>query len=332
MTTVLVLTNSLDDGHVEAVFEKVRAQGHKTLRVDTDRIVRGEHHISFDYATGEILYATPDGSFDLRDADSIWFRKPFGFSQTLGFVEHIKDPIQRATVDKEMHDVVESICLLLADKFWINHPTTINRARLKPYQIAVAQRVGLPVPPTLITSDPDAARRFCREGPTVFKPIAVAGLEYEDAYYSVETTLMTPKLIDGLDLIRSQPIILQRLVDKSKELRVTCVGDEIFVACQVPNKASSQVDWRSLQETGSTYEVGYRLPDDIVDSIHKIMQELGLGFAAMDFAVDGQGNIHFFEANPNGQWLGYTDMIGLPAAASIADALVCMTNYASERR
>lgn len=333
MTYVLVLTNSYDDSHVQAVFDVVRAQGHRTLRIDIDRIVRGENHISLNYETGEIIYTTPDGIFDLREVDSVWYRKPFGFGQTFGFLEHIQDPVQRTVIDKEMHDTVDSICMLLADKFWINHPIAITRARLKPYQLAVAKRLGLPVLPTLVTSDPDAAREFCVQGPTVFKPITVSNMEYGDDSYMVETTLMTDELIDSLDLIRSQPIILQRLVEKSSELRVTCIGDELFIAQQVSDGSSPDiVDWRSLQESGSRYETGYSLPTEIVDAIRKIMHEFNLGFAAMDFVVDGQGNVYFLEVNPNGQWLGYTDEIGLPAATTMASCLVHKTKHLCERR
>ncbi len=323
MTIVAVLTNSYDDSHVEAVFDIIRAKGHRTLRVNVDSIVKGEASISLDYATGEIRYSASNGVFDLCGADSIWYRKPFGFGQTLGFLEYIKDPVQRMVVEKEMHDIVDGVSMLLADKFWINHPAAIARARLKPYQISVAQRIGLPVPPTVITSDPDVARHFCGLGPTVFKPVSVSNIEYGENCYTVDTTLMTDELVSSLDLIRSQPVILQRFIEKSSELRVTCVGDALFVARQVPKSSSENAaDWRSLQEHDSHYDIDYQLPWEIVDGVHNLMRELDLGFAAMDFAVDSRGDIHFLEVNPNGQWLGYTDMIGLPAAARIANNLI----------
>lgn len=328
MVTVLVLTNSYDDCHVEAVSDRIHSDGGNTIRIDTDRVLRGESHLTFDYASDTILLTSPDKVYDLCEVDSVWYRKPFGFSQTYGFLEHIKDPVQRLVVDKEAHDTVDSICMLLSDKFWVNHPSAISKARLKPYQYAVAKRLGMPVLPTLVTSDPDAARLFCAQGSTVFKPITVSNMEYGDEYYMVETTLMTNALVDSLDLIRSQPIILQRFVEKSSELRVTCIGDELFVARQVPDQSTAHtVDWRSLQESGSRYEIGFALPDGIVTAIKRLMNEFDLGFAAMDFVVDTQGDIHFLEVNPNGQWLGYTDEIGLPAAASMASCLVNQTRH-----
>lgn len=62
------------------------------------------------------------------------------------------------------------------------------------------------------------------------------------------------------------------------------------------------------------------------------MKELDLNFAAMDFAVDANDRVYFLEANPNGQWLGYTDKIGLPAASSIAECLVKQTRFPNIQR
>ena len=139
----------------------------------------------------------------------------------------------------------------------------------------------------------------------------------------IETTLMTDELIDSLGLIKSQPIILQRFIRKTSELRVTCIGKQIFVARQIPQETMPRaVDWRSLQESGSRYVIDYTLPEDIERKVRSLLTSLGLGFAAIDFAIDEIGNLYFLEANPNGQWLGYTDEIGLPAAAHMAHCLV----------
>ena len=330
MTSILALTNSYDDSHIEAVQSHIDHDVHTFTRVDVDRIVRGEHQILWDYQSMRVLLVTEKETIRLDEVDSVWFRKPFGFGSNYGFVESIKDPVQRTVIEKEMRDLVDSLCAILADKFWLNHPQALSRARLKPYQLHLAREVGLPLPDTVITNDPDAGRKFCDEGPTVFKPLTVPQLEYGDTRYSVETTLMTDELINSLHLIKSQPVILQRYIEKSSELRVTCVGDQLFVARQMLNGDKSTnkvVDWRILQGTkDSTYDM-FELPTGITDKVSKLMRKLDLGFATMDFAVDKAGECFFLEVNPNGQWLGYTDEIGLPAAASIARCLVHKTRH-----
>ena len=55
----------------------------------------------------------------------------------------------------------------------MNHPDAARRARHKPWQLRLAQRCGLPVPATLITTFPQAARDFAERFPDlVVKPVS----------------------------------------------------------------------------------------------------------------------------------------------------------------
>lgn len=58
---------------------------------------------------------------------------------------------------------------------WMNHPDAARRARHKPWQLRLAQRSGLAVPATLITTFPQAAREFAERFPDlVVKPVSGA--------------------------------------------------------------------------------------------------------------------------------------------------------------
>jgi hypothetical protein len=54
---------------------------------------------------------------------------------------------------------------------WINQPGRDSAANHKPWQLTVAQRIGLTIPDTLMTSDPDAAREFWQRhsGAVIYK-------------------------------------------------------------------------------------------------------------------------------------------------------------------
>lgn len=337
MTTVLVLTNSLDDLHVEAVREHVENLNHRLIRVDIDRIVRGENQILWDYQQNSVQVIVGDKAISLNEVGSVWWRKPFGFGGIHGFAESIRDPVQRNVAEKEVRDLVEGLCATLESKFWLNRPSTMATAKLKPLQLHVARNIGILMPDTIITSDPGSARAFCSKGPTIFKPLVEPILDYGEVSYGVETTLINEEHMRRFDLIKSQPIMLQRFIAKKHELRVTCVGDQLFVAKQeLSTDISSDVaDWRPLQGTAkSTYSIG-SLPEDLVSKVSTLLQRLNLGFAAIDFAVSEEGQCYFLEVNPNGQWLGYTDLIGLPAASAIARCLVEKTMHSTthlERR
>lgn len=49
------------------------------------------------------------------------------------------------------------------DAFWINHPMRDEDAARKVWQLKVAAELGLRIPRTCVTNDPDRARAFIEE-------------------------------------------------------------------------------------------------------------------------------------------------------------------------
>jgi hypothetical protein len=65
---------------------------------------------------------------------------------------------------------------------WVNHPGRVADAEFKPAQLHVAASCGLTTPRTLLTSDPDQARTFCRtvKNGVVYKPLSAANIVSDD--------------------------------------------------------------------------------------------------------------------------------------------------------
>ena len=61
---------------------------------------------------------------------------------------------------QEWQDLLDGLTLTLGFKSQIINPLPAQRAAVKLYQLAVAQSVGLQVPKTLISSDPQQAKKF----------------------------------------------------------------------------------------------------------------------------------------------------------------------------
>ncbi|MFI8193872.1 hypothetical protein ACIF8T_34775 [Streptomyces sp. NPDC085946] len=54
---------------------------------------------------------------------------------------------------------------------YVNHPDAIAAADFKPAQLQTAAQLGLTIPPTLVTNDVEAARKFAAEyGAVIYKP------------------------------------------------------------------------------------------------------------------------------------------------------------------
>lgn len=242
---------------------------------------------------------------NVEDVACAWWRRPTPIAIPA-------DVRESAWVQRE---AVAGLRGLLAVLPWLNHPNDIRAAEHKPLQLATAARVGLTVPPTLLTNDPGEARAFAREYKRViYKPLTSGLLDNGTVIYA---STVDPAAID--DGVTATAHLFQRQVPKAFELRVTVVDGNVFAARIDALSDKGRLDWRS--DYRNLRYAADRLPDDIADEVREYMRVLRLRFAAMDFVVTPEGEYVFLEANPNGQWAWIEDETGLPIASAIADAL-----------
>ncbi|MFD6290852.1 ATP-grasp ribosomal peptide maturase [Streptomyces sp. NPDC060205] len=201
------------------------------------------------------------------------------------------------------------------DARWMNHPDAARRARHKPWQLSLAQRCGLPVPATLITTFPQAARDFADRFPDlVVKP--VSGAHPQEPPRAVPTSRVAP----GTDFaaVAFGPTLLQRRVVKRADIRLTCVGERMFAARKAvaPDADPDEVDVRFAASEALWRPVD--TPSSVAAGVRTYLREAGLAFGAFDFAEDAEGMWWFLECNQSGQF-GFVQIeSGQPIAAAVA--------------
>src|SRR5205807_3743931 len=101
----------------------------------------------------------------LENIGSIWCR---GFRPS-GFLGGMSDA-DRTFAQEEAQRALDGLMTAL-EVTWINHPQSHARANSKPAQLCVAHQVGLEIPPTVLTNDPNEVEAFVARslGDTVFK-------------------------------------------------------------------------------------------------------------------------------------------------------------------
>jgi glutathione synthase/RimK-type ligase-like ATP-grasp enzyme len=203
---------------------------------------------------------------------------------------------------------------------WVNHPARMAEAEYKPLQLAVADRVGLPVPRSLVTDDVDAVRRFAAETarPVVCKTFSSLLLDDGDSVASVFTTTVDPALIDPGQLAATAHLFQERL-SKAHDTRVTVVGDTAFAVAVHAGSEAGREDWRS-DYRNLRYET-VAVPEVVRLGMSAYLHHFGLRYGAFDFVVEPDGTWRFLECNPNGQWLWLEHEAGQPIAAAPAALL-----------
>src|SRR5262249_50266763 len=112
---------------------------------------------------------------------------------------------------------------------WMNRPSTLDIAANKLVQLDRARSAGLPVPGTLVTNDPRAARAFVAAGATIVKPVVSGGLPASRrSLRAVYTTQVTRDDLRDDAAVSAAPAIYQRRVPNAFDLRVTVVGALVF--------------------------------------------------------------------------------------------------------
>ena len=198
---------------------------------------------------------------------------------------------------------------------WVNPREADASAHHKPYQWAVAQALGLKLPRTLVTSEAAAARRFIDEvgvGKVVFKAFLASIEEWR------ETRLVQAEDVERLELLHYAPVIFQEYVP-GVDLRITVAGEQVHAAEIDARDTSYPVDMRMVVGEGRVSAV--ELPPDLTARLLALQRRLKLRYGAIDMRRSNDGEYHFLEVNPAGQWLFVEQRTGQPITQAVASLL-----------
>jgi glutathione synthase/RimK-type ligase-like ATP-grasp enzyme len=203
---------------------------------------------------------------------------------------------------------------------WMSHPAEVWRAELKPYQLQLAQEIGLRIPKTLVTNDPDSIRKaFHTFGPMIVKPSRSGYAVVDGQERSIYTSRLLAEHLEHVDEARLSPAIYQELIPKRYDVRATVVGTDVFAAAiHSQTDPAAAVDWRHTDNPDLPH-TPIELPTKVRESVLALMSKLGLSFGAVDLVETPDGEFIFLEVNPNGQWLWIDDQLQLGITNAIVD-------------
>ena len=160
---------------------------------------------------------------------------------------------------KEWKSVLRSLASYLFHARWVNPFASLELLHCKPYQLKLAQEVGLSVPRTTITNNPGDVEKFFDEvdhGRAVFKSLTPLFLPPDKLLYTTEIAREFPS--QHSKRILQCPAIYQELVERRSDLRITVVGRDLFVvriASQMLDEEKDRLDWRRCQDKEELYSI-----------------------------------------------------------------------------
>lgn len=262
---------------------------------------------------------TPDGSFSWEEVSAVFYRRPRDFSMPSG----MSSPEQRFARAQARVGIGGVLASLPAT--WINHPSALADCEYKPSQLNLARAVGLRVPATLITNDPQEVRQFAAQfGELVVKPLAEPIIAESGEQKVMWTRRVGPLELADLAGLELTTHLFQQWIPKAYEIRLTVVGEHSFAVAIHAASAGTRVDWRTDYDSLS-YEV-VDCPADVLDRARSFLSMAGLRYGAFDFVVSADTEEYIFlECNAAGQWGWLAAECGLPIAEAIAHELIGYT-------
>ncbi|MBL8511345.1 MAG: hypothetical protein JNM52_06835 [Betaproteobacteria bacterium] len=302
--TILISTIP-QDAHAAAVAWALRSLGSKVVTWMPQGFPLSQR-ISLSFEGGQperAVMKRADETLDLTNIRVFWSRR--SLSPAMNDSVH---PADRSTVIRESQQVLLGLRLThLQNAIWVNSLRGRSRADSKINQLHLARQLGLTIPATLVSNDPDEVRRFydAQGGEVVAKPFMATTWEDEEAgqVHMSHTTRLTEAGVEMREAIRLCPMIYQSLLKRRCDVRITIMGRTARALAIYPRKADSgRVDWRLEHSLKECLEV-VTLPDAVLEQCVTLMKELDIVFGCFDYAIDEAGNWVFIEVNEMGQWI-----------------------------
>jgi hypothetical protein len=259
----------------------------------------------------DLQFALPDGRrIRLCGVGAVWYRRvsPYGFHEAL------RDPTARLFAWSEANEALLGVWYSMP-AWWMNPPLADEVAQRKIRQLQVARQLGLTVPDTVVTNEPDVAALFVQQH-GIGRVVRKAFRNIVEA--PRETYLLRAEDLEQLETVCYTPVIFQEYVPAKSDLRVTIVEDEVFAAA-ITSEPQFAADYRP--GLASATVLPYDLPDGVATKLRALMNAFGLNYGAIDMRVTPEGDHVFLEVNPGGEYLFITRRTGQPVSQAIAAAL-----------
>jgi glutathione synthase/RimK-type ligase-like ATP-grasp enzyme len=191
---------------------------------------------------------------------------------------------------------------------WVNSWQAYEFHKEKPLQLSTVHQLGVSIPATLITNDPEEVVRFATShDQVIFKPV------YGGAHTrSLSDTHLDPTRL-GLALSLA-PVTLQAYIPGTN-IRSFVIDQTVYAA----EIRSASVDFR---EDIAAEVIPVVLPAHVQQQCRSITQALLLSWTAIDWRLTPWGEYVFLEANPSPMFLHFERQTGFPITQALVQLLM----------
>jgi glutathione synthase/RimK-type ligase-like ATP-grasp enzyme len=276
------------------------------------------HQLHFDLDTargvsGELHLGTQ--RVELSEIGAVLAR-PGDIRAILRNVAGTQDPQAAGTLDPQLYRQAVAlerqlfVWIDIAPMLVLNRPSAAASNGSKPWQTELLRGRGLVVPPTLVTTSPEAVWEFIREhGQVIYKSVS--------GHRSIVSRVNAPHF-DQIEDVANCPTQFQAYI-RGTDWRAHVVGNEVY-ACEIRCEAD---DYRMAGARGEAIEFRPgELPEAVAKCCLDLALQLDLPLAGIDLRRTDAGEWYWLEVNPTPAFTYFEQETGQPLTAAVAQLLI----------
>lgn len=297
---ILILGNATDAHavHIKAALEQAGATAYywDTQQFPTQSCLSWEP----DSGTGSLVLPQ-GGQLHLNQIHSVFWRSFTGVR-----VPTLKDADQYRIAFHDSMSLVRSL-MQACPAHWVNSWDAYEFHKEKPRQLNKAKQLGIRIPSTLISNDPEQITQFVQKHDSViFKPV----------YGGAHTQRVTEDHLEPQRLasvLKLSPVTVQEFIPGTN-VRSYVIGQSVYTA----EIRSQSLDFREDQQACL---LPWQLPEPIKEQCFAIANAFFLDWTAIDWRVKPSGEYVFLEANPSPMFLHFERQTSFPITAQLVQLL-----------
>lgn len=298
---ILILGN-VEDAHAAHLQQALTKAGAAVDYLDT-RLFPTHLQMSWQPQTQMGSLTLPDGrELNLQDIKSVFWRSFSGV-----YVPPLKNAEQQRIALNDSISAVRSLIQACPAR-WVNSWQAYQFHKEKPLQLSQVQQMGVAIPATLISNNPNQVIQFVQsQDPVIFKPV----------YGGAHTEFVTEEHLEPKRLslaLKLSPITLQEYIPGTN-IRTYVVGRSVYAA----EIRSEALDFREDREAEL---IPIELPASVQEYCLAITKALMLEWTAIDWRRKPTGEYIFLEANPSPMFLHFERQTGFPITQELVQLLI----------
>lgn len=239
---------------------------------------------------------------EFQDIKSVFWRNFSGV-----YVPALKDANQQRIALNDSMSVLRSLIQACPAR-WVNSWQAYQFHKEKPLQLSKVKQIGVTIPATLISNEPEQVIEFAQSQESViFKPVYGGA----HAQFVTQSHLNPKRLNLALSL---SPVTIQEYIPGTN-IRSYVIGESVYSA----EIRSNSLDFR---EDLQAKLIPLKLPELVQQQCIAITKALMLKWTAIDWRLRSTGEYVFLEANPSPMFLNFERQTNFPITQQLVSLLI----------